>query len=115
MKKENVKKEKMTLGKLAMLIEKLAGFTINGFEEIRIEMKEVKTEMKEVRTEMKEVRTEVATVKATVAETEDRVRKIERSVMRVESEMITPLDIEDLLGRVSYIERKLGIESGKRQ
>lgn len=107
MKKEHMKEEKMTLEKLAKLIEKLAVFTVNGFEEVR-------TEMKEVRTEMKEMKIEVVIVKATVAETDDRVRKMERSIMRVESEMITPIDIEDLLGRVSYIERKLGIESGKR-
>ncbi len=95
-----MKKEKMTLDKLGELVEKLAIFTVNGFEKIEKDIGGLKTDM--------------ATVKATVSETDDRMRKLEKSVFRIESEMITPIDIEDLLGRVSYIERKLGIESGKR-
>jgi len=49
MKKETktVKKEKMTLEKVGELIEKLAMFTVNGFEKIEEKIEQVKSELKE--------------------------------------------------------------------
>ena len=41
-----------------------------------------------------------------------RVGRIEQDIHEVREEAVDPLKFEDALGRISYVERKLGIESG---
>ena len=55
------------------------------FEEIDIELRYIKTDLKYVKEDVSEIK----------------------------KEMIPPLEFEDLMVRVKYVEEKMGIESGK--
>lgn len=89
-----------------MTLEKLAILTVNGFEQLRGDLG---GQISELKTDVTQLKADVTQLKADANDTNDRVRKIERDLFYA----VKIFDIEDLVGRVSYIERKMGIENGK--
>lgn len=47
-----------------------------------------------------------------IAHIEARIAQIERDIAEIRKSLISRNELEDILGRISYIERKLGIISG---
>ncbi len=96
-----------------MTLEKLAILTVNGFEQLRGDLggqiSELKTDVTQLKADVTQLKADVTQLKADANDTNDRVRKIERDLFYA----VKIFDIEDLVGRVSYIERKMGIENGK--
>jgi hypothetical protein len=92
----NLKNKKVTINDLAVMVK-------NGFDEAQKDRGKIREEMKEgfsqVRQEMREG---FLSVNA-------RLDMLEKDI----KEFVTRDEFEDLMGRVKYIEAKLGIESGK--
>ena len=55
----------------------------------------------------------VMDVQTDVNDVRSRVRNIERDMKEIKETIVPPMEFEDLNGRVSYIEKKMGIVSGK--
>ncbi len=68
-----------------------------------------KEDVRELRTEMKQ---EFAVVHSRLDHLDARVGRIEADVHALRDEMVHRREFEDVLDRVTYIEKKLGIESG---
>jgi predicted nuclease with TOPRIM domain len=70
---------------------------------------EVKEDIQDLRTEMNE---RFKKVDARLDHLDARVGRIEADVHALRDEIVHRHEFEDVLGRVKYIEKKLGIESG---
>ncbi|MCX6735515.1 MAG: hypothetical protein NTZ13_00310 [Candidatus Parcubacteria bacterium] len=72
-----MKKEKMTLEKLGELIEKLAVFTMNGFEKIESEISSVKGDVSSLKSDVSLLKGDVSSLKDDVSFIKQRVYSIE--------------------------------------
>jgi predicted nuclease with TOPRIM domain len=93
--------EIQTIEDLAILIKQ----TMASKEDI----KEVKEDIQDLRMEMNE---RFEKVDARLDHLDARVGRIEADVHALRDEMVHRREFEDVLDRVKYIEKKLGIESG---
>lgn len=98
-------------------IEDLARITKSGFDDIAKTMNNRFTEVDkrfdklELRMDKFELR--MAHLEAKIAHVEARIAQIEKDVAEIRKELISRVELEDLMARVKYLELKLGIKSGK--
>jgi archaellum component FlaC len=71
-----------------------------------------KEDIKEVRDDIKTINTRLDGIDSRLDHLDARVGRIEADVHALRDEMVHRSEFEDVLGRVRYIEKKLGIESG---
>ena len=90
--------EEITTEKLAVMIGK-------GFAHVDARFNEIDTRFGEIDTRFGEVNTRLDNLDA-------RVGRIQADVHDLREEIVYRHEFEDVLGRVKYLERKLGIESG---
>ena len=86
-------------------IDDLARMINAGFTDVTNDIGEVKHDMAEVKQRLDTLDGRVDTLDA-------RLGRIEADVHALRDEMVHRREFEDVLDRVKYIEKKLGIESG---
>jgi len=117
------KQSKMTLDKLALAVA--SGFESidrrfegvdQRFESIDRRFESIDRRFESIDQHFIEIKSDIVQIKADARDTDDRVRKIEKSVFsmegKLEDKIVSSLEFEDLRGRVKYLERRMGIESG---
>jgi polyhydroxyalkanoate synthesis regulator phasin len=116
MKKKKTKEEKMSLEKLASLIENLARFTINGFDKMEAKMETlatkdelslVKEDVSLLAGEVSSLAGEVSSLKEEQKETNRRLGSIERKQLGILlslDETVHRSEFEELTHRVEALE-----------
>lgn len=111
------KNKKITTEDLARMVQR-------GFEEtakkadvdkLKSDVGELKSDVGELKLDVGELKSDVGELKGQVNNIENKVNQIDRRLFSIEED-ISEIKIKqygDLLKRVNFIERKLGIASGK--
>ena len=97
---------KITLEKLALMVA--GGFNEMGekFKRVDARLDGIDIRLDGIDVRLYEIDSEIRHIIADMSE-------VKRDVAEIKENIIQPLEFEDLSHRVKYIERKLGIESGK--
>jgi septal ring factor EnvC (AmiA/AmiB activator) len=90
-----------------IIIDQLAAMINKGFKDTAS-----KENIKEVRDDIKTINTRVDGIDSRLDNLDARVGRIEADIHALRDEMVHRQEFEDVLDRVKYIEKKLGIESG---
>ncbi len=86
--------------------EELARMINAGFEHVTKDITGIKSDVGELKSDMNIVKSELSHMNA-------RLSTLESDVADIKRDMVQRNEFEDLMGRVKYLELKLGIESGK--
>ena len=86
--------------------EELAQMINKGFEHVTKEIGGLKSDVSGLKEDMDVVKNEIGHMSA-------RFSRMESDVADIKRDIINRNEFEDLMGRVKYLELKLGIESGK--
>lgn len=84
----------------------MAGMVKRGFDAVHSEIGELKSDIGGLKKDMHIVKGELSHMNA-------RLSTIEHDVADIKRDIVSRNEFEDLMGRVKYLELKLGIESGK--
>jgi len=104
--------EEITTEKLAVMIGKGFAHVDARFNEIDTRFGEIDTRFGEIDTRFGEIDTRFGEVNTRLDNLDARVGRIQADVHDLREEIVYRHEFEDVLGRVKYLERKLGIESG---
>jgi tetrahydromethanopterin S-methyltransferase subunit G len=93
--------------KLPTTIEKLARMIHEGFKDTAS-----KEDVKAVTTRLDGIDSRLDGIDSRLDHLDARVGRIEADIHELRDEVVHRHEFEDVLGRIKYIEKKLGIESG---
>lgn len=96
--------ERMTIDDLAEMVKR--GFDATATKE---DVQQIATDLEQVATDLQTFRGET---NVRLDHLDARVGRIEADIHELQEGVVYRHEFEDMLGRVKYIERKLGIESG---
>jgi archaellum component FlaC len=97
---------KITLEKLAQMVGNGFNDTVERFKRVDDKFAQVNNQLKEVDKRLYEMDTDIRYIKAELSE-------VKSDVIQIKDNTTPPVEFEDLSGRIRYVERKLGIKSGK--
>lgn len=96
--------EKMTIEDLAEMVKR--GFDATATKE---DVQDIATDLEQVATDLQTFREET---NARLDHLDARAGRVEADIHELQKGIVYRHEFEDVLGRIKYIERKLGIESG---
>src|SRR3989344_8433763 len=88
-------------GEVESAVEELARIVNKGFEQTA------------TKNDIIDLKHDIARLEAEIMEVKERVAYIERDTAEIRKGLISRVELEDILARISLVERKLGIKSGK--
>lgn len=97
---------------MAMTIDKLAEMVQKGFLGIDKKFDNVNEKIDKIQSDIGHLKLDITFLKSEMSNLRIRIEKIEQ-ILNQTNNYIANLEFEDLMGRVKYLEIKLGIESGK--
>lgn len=95
-------------GEVNEAVDTLARIVNKGFERTAS-----KDELKDLETKIGSLEAKVDQLQLRIAHLDARTAAIERDTAEIRKQIISHNTFDDIVGRVSYLERKLGIKSGK--
>lgn len=117
--------EKITIDNLAEMVKRGFDATATkedvqqiatGLGQVATGLGQVTTDLEQVTTDLEKVATDLQTFRgetnARLDHLDARVGRIEADIHDLQEGVVYRHEFEDVLGRIKYIERKLGIESG---
>ena len=94
-----MKKSKATIDDLARMVKR-------GFDGVDKRFDTLEGDMRHVKGEITHMKGEIAHLNASVS-------TVQRDVAEIRKQFVRRDEFDDLFGRVTYLERRLGIKSGK--
>ena len=101
-----------TIDDLAVMVQKGFLGIDKKFEKVNEQFDEVNSKIDKMQSDIGHLKLDVQYLKSEMAGLRIRTEKIEQ-ILNQTNNYIANLEYEDLMGRVKYLEIKLGIESGK--
>jgi|SRR3989344_4307528 len=105
------------MDKKEITTEDLAGMINKGFTAMGGQISDLRQDMdsrfERVETRLDGVETRLDGVETRLDHVDARLGRIEADVKELRGEIVYRHEFEDVLGRVKYLEKKMGIESGK--
>ena len=98
-------------------IEELAAMVKRGFNTLatKDDLKALETKVDSMETKMAskdDLKALKTSLETRLDHLDARVGRIEQDIHEIREEAVDPLQFQDMLGRMKYVERKMGIESG---
>ena len=89
-------------------VDNLARIVAKGFEQTA-----TKNDMVGLKNDIVSLKTDIARLELEILEVKERVSYIERDTAEIRKGLISRVELEDIWARLSLVEKKLGIISGK--